>query len=116
MKRLALVLLLAVVCFAQQTSSIVTFPDVAMTGSAVALTATSAYVHWCQFTTRGSTAGTAAGANVYWGDSSVSATRGSLIAPGAGQSIPNSGPVYDTSKIYFYGASGDWVKSTCQSY
>lgn len=111
MKRMLLLSLLALPAFSQQTSKLITITDLSMTGSAVALTASSTFVHWCQFFAPSGNA-----ANVAWGDSTVTLSKGSQIAAGGGQSIPPSGPVYDLSTIYFIGTSGDKVKATCQIY
>lgn len=111
LKRLSLFFLLALICFAQQSSTLTTIPDLSMTGSAVPLTSGHTYVHWCQFVAPSGNA-----AVIRWGDSTVSSSRGSSIAAGAGQSIPSSGPVYDLSTIYFLGTSGDKIQATCQVY
>ena len=109
--RRCLLFLFALTALAQQTASLVPIPDLTMTGSAVPLTSSTLMVHWCQFT-----APTANTASIYWGNSTVTAAKGAEMAPGYGQSIPSSGPPYDTSAVYFTGTSGDKVKATCQQY
>lgn len=110
-KRIALLLVLALACFAQQASNLATLPDITGTGAAVPLSGSHLYAHWIQITTPSTNSAT-----VQWGDSNVSTSRGSIIAAGGGQFIPASGPVYDLSTIYVYIGSGDKVKVTYQTY
>jgi len=103
-----LVFLVALTCLAQQSSNLATLPDITGTGVAVALTpGVHTYARWIQFYCP-----TANTSNVYWGDSLVSATRGSACPAGFGQMAPPSELSYDLSTVYVFVASGDKVKVT----
>lgn len=119
-----LIMLFTVVCFGQQlqVASLATIPDITGTGALVAITpGTPTYARGIQITCPSTNS-----ANVYWGDTNTSATRGSMIAPGGGQYIPSptprssqpspNGAVFDLSTVYLFIGSGDKVKITYQPY
>lgn len=104
-KRIFLVLLLAALCFAQQSASLHSLPDITGTGAVVALSATSISARWVQIYAPSTNSGTA-----YCCDALVSSTRGQPMAAGGVQFLPASGPFYDLSTIYVLIANGDKIK------
>lgn len=99
LKRLLLMLALALVL---QGGALSTLPDVSGTGATVRFTSSQRFGRWVQVSTP--TSNTAA---IRVGDSTTSATQGTLVAPGLGQFFPYTGQPIDISQIYIYVASGD---------
>ena len=86
--------------------------DVAGNSAAQALSATGQTARTCQLTAPLTNA-----ANVRWGDSAITASRGSLIAPGGGQFLPPGGVgsayTIDLTTTYVYVVTGDKLSVTC---
>jgi hypothetical protein len=88
---------------AQNVATWSTLPDLAGNSAAQQI-ATQGVAYWVQVT-----APTTNVSNARCGDSSVSATRGSIIAPGAGQMVAPVGYTYNMASIYCYVATNDKV-------
>lgn len=90
-----------------QAGALSTLPDITGSGATVQITTQHRIARWVQVSTP--TSNTAA---IRVGDSAVSATQGTLVAPGFGQFFPFTGQPMDISEIYVYAASGDKVAIT----
>lgn len=84
-----------------------TIADITGTGAAVAV-AGSGSARWCQLQAPSTNT-----ADVRWGDSNVSSSRGAGIAAGGGQMTPYQAQLYNLSSLYVFVASGDKVRITC---
>lgn len=111
MRRLFILLFLGMLCFAQTIRNLATIADVTMTGSNVAVSATSVLARAVQFVCP-----PANSANLRIGDTNISSSRGSVCAPGGGQFWPESGVIYDLSAIYARGTSSDTLTITYRPY
>ena len=84
--------------------------DVTVSGTPAAVGSGSARI--CQLTALPTN-----GALVRWGDSLITTSRGSFIAPGGGQFLPPGGVgsayVVDLAATYVVGTAGDKVAVTC---
>lgn len=115
MKQLLLALVLLTAAFAQRPAP-TTVADITGDGSSHQLSTSTGQVRWVQFV-----ALAANGAAIRIGDSSVSATRGTAVAPGGGFMLP---PIpadprddylrnfYNLNSIYYYAANGDKITVT----
>mgnify|MGYP001436810828 CR=1 FL=1 len=91
------------------TGLLVAMGDITGAGATVPISSTAgAHADWCQFVAPSTNA-----AVVRWGDATVSASRGAVIAPGAGQMLPWRGKVYWLTSIYVYAGAGDKLTITC---
>ena len=115
MRTLVLLLLLAALVGAQDSLTIYPITDISGTGSAVHLSSSGA-ARWCQLV---APAGNAA--VVRWGDSSITTSRGAIIAAGAGQFIPpmvgtnppGGSALFQLANVYVLVQSGDKISITC---
>lgn len=115
-RRAFLLPLLALLLPAQQSITFLSIPDISGTGVAVPL-ASSGTVRACQLVAPSGNASV-----VRWGDSLISSTRGSKIAAGGGQYVPNNasytsapgaGTVFQLNTLYVLVQSGDSLSATC---
>jgi hypothetical protein len=117
MRCLCLLLLLATSAIPQQLISIFSLPDISGTGSVVQLSSTQTAVHWCQLVAPSTNSN-----SVRWGDSAITSSRGSQMAPGSGQFIPPGpttsvnppgGYVFYTTAVWVLVQSGDTLSASC---
>lgn len=114
MKNLLLLLCLGVLAFGQASLVIYPISDITGTGAAVPLS-TSGTARSCQLVALSTNT-----AGIRWGDSTVTASRGANIAPGAGQFIPpnppppgQASPSFNLNTVYVYIGSSDVLTVTC---
>jgi hypothetical protein len=120
MKRSFLLLFLAVlavvVTSAQDMLTWITLADISGTSATEALSATISVVRMCQLQAPSTNT-----AEVRWGDSNTSASRGAAIPPGYGQFIPPYGSQFasggamrfDLKTTYVRVVTGDKLRVTC---
>jgi hypothetical protein len=97
---------------AQAAFTITTYTDLAGTGASQQV-ASSGSCRWVQFVSP-----SANSSNIRIGDSNISATRGTYMAPGSGLLYPYSATgngVFLLSKLYALIQSGDNLSITCGS-
>jgi hypothetical protein len=111
LRSILLVLFLSIAS-AQGLLAPVSIPDISGTGSAVAIAASGTVVRFCQLVSPSTNTN-----NVRWGDSAITTSRGSIIAPGGGQFIPPGGVgspyTIDLGHWYVLVQSGDHLTETC---
>jgi hypothetical protein len=106
MKRL--ITLFALFCTAllcQQQFVWISLADISGSGAAVALG--TGNVRACQLVAPSTNV-----SNVRWGDSSISATQGAIIAPGGGQYL-QTGNFFSLASTFVFIANGDKLSVSC---
>jgi hypothetical protein len=115
MRTLAVLLLLALTLGAQDSLTIFPLNDIAGTGSPVNL-ASSGAARWCQLVAPAGNASV-----VRWGDSTITTSRGSIIAAGGGQFVPpmvgtnppGGSAIFQLANVYVLVQIGDSLSATC---
>lgn len=113
---LCIFLLLALSAIPQQQLTWFSLPDIAGSGSAVALGSGTARL--CQLVAPPTNTNA-----VRWGDSAITSSQGSYMAPGSGQFLP-PGPgvgqsggttyfIFQLSSVFVLVQSGDKITATC---
>ena len=115
LKRITVITFLFAALILSQTVKVQSTTDLVGNGTALQLSSTATTARWVQLV-----APTGNAAVVRWGDNTISATRGAVIAAGGGQylapyvqtpggTVPT---MYDLSNIYYLAQSGDKLTIT----